>query len=128
VRTELESREDRKKYLQRKHPKFLHSCDEEKTIIRDNQLDNKRPQTLQEGEQEGIEWKRRRPGDPFDQEVFRKLLSLAVFSSNSAQSIVENKEWRDVFGYLGPEVEMVSWCTLHQDIIVLFDNTRAAEC
>jgi hypothetical protein len=112
------------KHLQRKHHEFPHSWDEEKTIIRENRLENKRQRTLEEEEEEGAEWKRRRPGDPFNEEVFRKLLSLAVVSSNSAQLIGENGEWRDVFRYFEPEVEMVSRHTLHRDIIVLFNNKK----
>jgi hypothetical protein len=78
------------KHLQRKHPEFPRAWEEEKVLIRDNQLDTKRQRTLEEEEREGTEWKRRRPGEPFNQEVFRKLLACAIVSSNSAQTVVEN--------------------------------------
>jgi hypothetical protein len=112
------------KHLQRKHPEFPHAWEEEKALIRDNQLDTKRQRTLEEEEREGTEWKRRRPGEPFNQEVFRRLLALAIVSSNSAQTVVENEQWRDVFRYLEPEVEMVSRHTVHRDIMVLFNNKK----
>jgi uncharacterized NAD(P)/FAD-binding protein YdhS len=116
------------KHLQRKHPEFPHSWEEEKAIIHEKRLDNKWQRTLEEEEREGTEWKRRRPGDPFNQEVFRRLLALAVVSSNAAQTIVENEEWRDVFRYLEPKVEMVSRHTVHRDIMVLFNNKKAKVC
>jgi hypothetical protein len=112
------------KHLQRKHPEFPRAWEEEKVLIRDNHLDTKRQRTLEEEEREGTEWKRRRPGEPFNQEVFRKLLAFAIVSSNSAQTVVENEEWRDVFRYLEPEVEMVSRHTVHRDIMVLFNNKK----
>jgi hypothetical protein len=95
------------KHLLRKHPEFPRAWEEEKVLIRNNHLD-KRQRTLEEEEREGTKWKRRRPGEPFNQEVFPRLLALAIVASNSALTVVKNEEWRDVFRYLESEVEMVS--------------------
>jgi hypothetical protein len=53
-----------------------------------------------------------------------RILALAIVSSNSAQTVVENEQWRDVFRYLEPEVEMVSRHTVHRDIMVLFNTKK----